>query len=97
MLIRIVRMTFRPEAVPDFLAIFRSNKDKIRAFAGCQHLELLHDLDQPAVFITHSHWASAEALENYRQSALFQQTWAATKLLFADRPLAFSGQPVPAP
>ncbi|MCU0448591.1 MAG: antibiotic biosynthesis monooxygenase [Bernardetiaceae bacterium] len=97
MLVRIVRMTFRPDAVAAFLEIFRSSKDKIRAFEGCQHLELLRDLDQPTVFITHSHWTGPEALEKYRQSALFQQTWAATKLLFADRPLAFSGQQVPTP
>ncbi len=90
MLIRIVRMTFRPDGVEAFLNIFHRSKDKIRAFEGCLHLELLRDLDNPAIFTTYSHWTGPEALEAYRQSALFQTTWAATKVLFADKPLAFS-------
>lgn len=90
MLIRIVRMTFQKEKVEDFLAIFASSKDKIRNFEGCLHLELLRDAEQPHIFTTYSHWESEQALEKYRQSTLFQATWAATKPLFADKPLAFS-------
>lgn len=63
MLIRIVRMTFRPEAVAEFGEIFNASKQHIRAFAGCRRLELLRDLDQPHVFCTYSHWDSPEALE----------------------------------
>lgn len=90
MLIRIVRMTFQKEKVEDFLAIFSESKDKIRNFQGCLHLELLRDAEHPYIFMTYSHWDSEQSLEKYRQSALFQTTWAATKLLFADKPLAFS-------
>jgi quinol monooxygenase YgiN len=90
MLIRIVRMTFQESKTADFLAIFDQSKQKIRTFPGCRHLELLRDLDQPAVYVTYSHWESPEALEQYRRSALFKTTWAATKLLFADRATAFS-------
>ncbi len=90
MLVRIVRMTFQPDKIDDFLAIFNSTKDKIRGFAGCQHLELLQDSGNTAVFITYSHWTDSNALENYRNSALFQATWATTKALFADKPVAFS-------
>jgi len=90
MLIRIVRMTFQPEKVDDFLAIFHQSKEKIRNFEGCQHLELWQDLDTPNVLTTHSHWHGTEALEKYRQSDLFKTTWAATKVLFADKPQAFS-------
>jgi heme oxygenase (mycobilin-producing) len=92
MLIRIVRMTFQPEKVSDFLAIFESSKHKIRNFEGCNHLELLRDLDYPHIFSTYSLWESPEALENYRQSELFKATWAATKLLFAEKPFAFSNE-----
>ncbi|TAH22205.1 MAG: antibiotic biosynthesis monooxygenase [Cytophagales bacterium] len=92
MLIRIVRMTFQDEKVADFLRIFESSKDKIRHFEGCSHLELLRDLDYPHVFSTYSHWENEQALEKYRQSELFRNTWAATKILFADKPLAFSHQ-----
>ncbi|MCS6820417.1 MAG: antibiotic biosynthesis monooxygenase [Microscillaceae bacterium] len=90
MLVRIVRMTFQPEKVEQFLEIFHSSKQKIKAFEGCLYLELLQDAEQPNVFCTYSRWQSAEYLEKYRQSELFQTTWAATKVLFADRPQAFS-------
>ncbi len=92
MLIRIVRMTFQPGKLAEFEAIFATAKAQIRAFPGCAFLELWQDLDNPTVRITHSHWESAEALEAYRHSELFRTTWAATKVLFSGRPLAFSAQ-----
>ncbi|MCU0338611.1 MAG: antibiotic biosynthesis monooxygenase [Spirosomaceae bacterium] len=92
MLIRIVRMTFQPDKVADFLAIFEASKHKIRAVAGCQQLQLLRDTDTPNVLMTYSLWTHADALEAYRASALFQSTWAQTKVLFADKPVAFSSE-----
>ena len=83
-------MSFQPEKVADFLMIFEASKAKIRAMPGCQHLELLRDLDQPHIFVTHSHWDNADALNAYRHSDLFIETWAKTKVLFAEKPLAFS-------
>ncbi len=91
MLVRIVRMTFRPDALSDFHAIFDRSKQPIRSFPGNRHLELLGDPDNPAVRMTYSLWDNADALEAYRQSELFRQTWAATKALFAERATAFSG------
>ena len=85
-------MTFQEEKISDFLAIFNASKHKIRQFEGCQHLELLRDLTQPNILMTYSFWENEAALESYRQSALFQTTWAATKLLFADKPVAFSSE-----
>lgn len=90
MLIRIVRMTFQEDKLADFTAIFNDSKDRIRQFPGCRHLELLSDLDQPAVRLTYSLWDGPDALEAYRRSELFRTTWAATKVLFADKPVAFS-------
>jgi quinol monooxygenase YgiN len=90
MIVRIVRMTFHPEKVEEFIEIFRSSKNFIRSFEGCVYVELWRDAQMPNVFATHSHWESLEALERYRQSDLFQRTWAKTKPLFADKPLAFS-------
>ena len=95
MLIRIVRMTFQPDKLAKFETIFSASRDKIRAFPGCLHLELWHDPDNPTVRITHSHWESADALEAYRNSALFRTTWAATKPLFAGKPVAFSATKTP--
>ena len=90
MLIRIVRMTFQEDKTDTFLALFTSVKHQIRSFPGCQHLELLRDLDNPTVYVTYSYWHSPDALENYRQSDLFKITWAVTKILFAEKAIAFS-------
>jgi quinol monooxygenase YgiN len=94
MLIRIVRMSFRPEAVPTFLELFRNSQDQIRQMPGCCFLELWQDADQPSIYCTHSHWESVEALNNYRHSELFGQVWPATKALFAVPAQAFSIQQV---
>ena len=84
-------MTFEPTASPQFLEIFAHSKDKIRAFPGCQHLELWRcTAPNEHTFMTHSHWDSEAALETYRHSALFKSTWAKTKVLFAERPQAWS-------
>lgn len=92
MLTRIVRMTFQADKLPEFHAIFDRSKHHIRSFPGNRHLELLSDPANPAVRMTYSLWDSADALESYRQSELFRTTWAATKALFADRSMAFSGE-----
>lgn len=94
MLIRIVRMTFIPERVAEFLQLFRESEDSIRQMPGCLFLELWQDADQPHVYCTHSHWASAQALQVYRRSELFGRVWPATKALFAAPALAFSVGPV---
>jgi quinol monooxygenase YgiN len=90
MLIRLVRMTFAPDTVEAFLDRFEQTAPQIRAFPGCHHLELWRDADAPAVFTTHSHWESEEALEQYRHSDLFQSTWSDVKPLFDARPRAHS-------
>lgn len=94
MLTRIVRMTFQDDKLSEFHAIFDRSKHHIRAFPGNRHLELLSDPANPAVRMTYSLWDSADALEAYRQSELFRNTWAATKALFAERALAFSGEKI---
>lgn len=90
MLVRLVRMTFRPDALPAFLERFDRSAPHIRAFPGCRHLELWQDIRYPNVVTTYSLWADDEALERYRRSDLFRQTWAETKPLFAGPPEAFS-------
>ncbi|WP_161890671.1 putative quinol monooxygenase [Pontibacter russatus] len=90
MLIRIVRMTFRLEKTGEFLEIFRRSRPHIRAFDGCQHVELLQDLHHPNIYSTYSLWESEEHLNAYRGSALFGQVWPATNAHFADKPQAWS-------
>ncbi|HRI58627.1 MAG TPA: antibiotic biosynthesis monooxygenase, partial [Saprospiraceae bacterium] len=84
MIKRIVKMIFREESVETFLHdVFEHSKDRIRAFPGCRHMELLRNLQQPNILFTLSYWDDEAALEAYRQSELFQTTWAKTKVLFA--------------
>ncbi|MEP3389677.1 MAG: antibiotic biosynthesis monooxygenase family protein [Reichenbachiella sp.] len=90
MIIRIVRMTFKEEAVAQFLKIFDSSKEKIRSFPGCQHLQLLADAHATNVFSTYSIWEREEDLNEYRNSALFGQVWPETKQLFEAPPVAHS-------
>ena len=90
MLKRMVKMTFQKERIADFLDIFENSKNLIRNFPGCQHLELLHQEGQPEVMFTFSIWDGPEALEAYRQSDLFRNTWSKTKVLFAGKPEAWS-------
>lgn len=87
-------MTFRPEAVEEFKALFHATKDRIAAMPGCSHVELLQDVDNPCIFFTFSLWDAPADLEAYRQSALFAGVWAKTKLLFAAKPEAWSTQMV---
>lgn len=92
MLIRIVRMTFKPEEVSSFLENFEANKSFIRNFPGCQHLELWQDENQKNIFMTYSHWESEESLDQYRDSELFKTVWSFTKALFSEKPKAFSSK-----
>lgn len=92
MLIRIVRMTFRTDAVDAFLENFELNKNSIRNFPGCTHLELWEDPTSKNIFMTYSHWDSEEALNQYRDSELFKSVWSFTKALFSEKPIAFSSK-----
>ena len=90
MITRIVRMVFHPDKVDDFLGTFSASKQLIRNFPGVHHLELHRDASQRNVFYTYSKWENQEALEAYRHSELFKGIWAKTRVLFADKPKAYS-------
>jgi heme-degrading monooxygenase HmoA len=90
MIIRIVRMHFTEAGVSEFLDIFNANKERIRSFPGCSHLQLLKDVDDPNTYSTLSYWDSEQSLENYRKSELFGSVWGRVKTLFAERSQAFS-------
>ena len=94
MIIRVVRMTFQPDRLLDFLRLFEASEVSIRQATGCRHLELWQDTEQPNVYCTYSHWDSVAALDAYRRSALFGQIWPVTKALFMAPPVAFSVQQV---
>ncbi|WP_190808482.1 putative quinol monooxygenase [Flagellimonas sp. S3867] len=90
MLIRIVKLTFKPENIPSFEQIFETTKSKITDFEGCSMVELYQDLKNPCVFFTYSFWDNESDLENYRTSDFFKGVWGKTKLLFAEKPEAWS-------
>lgn len=83
-------MSFRPEEVPAFKAIFETNWPSIRGFSGCSHVELLQDENDTTVFFTYSLWESEKHLNAYRDSELFGRVWGAARLLFRDKPQAWS-------
>ena len=90
MITRIVKMTFNPHQIEEFLKLFNENKNKIAGFEGCTHLELLNDINDINVFFTYSHWKDESYLEAYRNSDLFKGVWQQTKLLFAAKPEAWT-------
>ena len=83
-------MSFQPEKIQDFLSTFNAHKVKIKNSKGCIHLELLRDKNNSHVFFTYSYWNDEQDLEIYRNSDLFKSVWANTKVLFNDKPEAWS-------
>ena len=90
MLVRIVKMSFKSDKIDDFLVNFNDNKGKIRNTKGCSFLELYRDKTNRNIFFTYSYWETTHDLENYRNSNLFKNVWAKTKVLFNDKPEAWS-------
>lgn len=89
-MIRIVKMTFNPDKVDEFLENFNENRQHIRNFEGVEHLELLNDKNDSNIYFTYSIWKSPEYLEKYRHSDLFKAVWAKTKPLFIEKAEAWS-------
>ena len=90
MITRIVKMTFIPEKVDDFLIVFHESASFIRSYPGCIQMQLLNDIHQPNVYYTYSHWESEEHLNHYRNSSLFREIWSKTKVNFAEKAVATS-------
>ena len=97
MLVRIVRMTFRPDRLDAFRSLFEQSAPKIRSAPGCRFLSLLEDARYPNILATYSLWETPEDLERYRASELFRSTWAQTKPHFAAPPVANSFRAVVGP
>lgn len=90
MIVRIVKMVFEPESVTGFVQLFDERKERIRNFEGCTHLELWKESGTENVFFTYSHWVNEQALNHYRFSAFFKETWGLTRALFAQKAEAWS-------
>lgn len=90
MIVRIVKMSFKPENINEFLNLFEQKKQFIKNSTGCSLLELYREQQNSTVFFTYSYWNSKKDLENYRNSELFKDTWKLTKTMFIDKPIAWS-------
>lgn len=89
-ILRIVRLSFKEDKIDDFINIFNTHHSLIEGFSGCFSVKLKRDFYQPNIFYTVSEWESQEALDQYRKSELFVSTWDKTKVLFNDKPQAYS-------
>jgi quinol monooxygenase YgiN len=90
MIIRIVKLTFKENGAEEFLRLFNERKKEIRHFPGCLHLEVWREEEKPDVIFTYSHWESEKALNGYRYSDYFKDTWSKAKPLFAEKAQAWS-------
>ena len=90
MITRIVKLSFKEEYISDFKTIFEESKQKILSQKGCLKAEMLQDVNSKNIFFTYSWWETEQDLNNYRNSELFKGVWAKTKILFNDKPQAWS-------
>ena len=90
MFIRIVKLTLKKENIASLEQIFEETKNFIRNFEGCLFLELYQDRKHPNIFFTYSKWEKEENLDDYRKSEFFRNVWGKTKLLFEEKPEAWS-------
>ena len=94
MIIRIVKLQFQSEKTQDFLALFDSVVTKVNSFPGCYHMHMVRDIQNPNLFFTYSHWENETALNNYRDSDLFQSIWPTIKPWFSQKAEAWSTEKV---
>ena len=83
-------MSFHKENIPAFMENFELMKNHIRNAPGNRFLELYQDKKNPCILFTYSYWETESDLENYKNSALFDEVWTFTKKLFNDKPEAWS-------
>lgn len=85
-------MTFREDAISQFLNLFEEVRWRIRAQPGCHSVTLLQDVRDPRIMFTYSIWDDESALSDYRQTPLFVETWKRTKSLFSEKAQAWSAE-----
>jgi quinol monooxygenase YgiN len=90
MITRVVKLSFKPENIQAFQAIFAETKQQIEQFKGCIGVKGFQDSKQPELFFTISQWESEMDLNAYRNSAFFESVWSRTKALFNDKPAAWT-------
>jgi quinol monooxygenase YgiN len=94
MIIRIVKLKFQKDKVADFLNLFDNVVTKVNTYPGCQQMHMVRDLNDETLFFTYSVWENTTALENYRNSPLFQTIWPQIKSWFSEKAEAWSTEKV---
>lgn len=89
-MIRIVKLTFEEDRINEFISFFDTIKLKVASYEGCNGMRLLQDKKYPHVVFTYSDWESEEALNEYRNSETFANTWKKIKPWFAQKAEAWS-------
>lgn len=87
---RLVKLTFKPDKVDDFISIYNKRNPYANQIDGCKHVELWRSHKSENVLFTLSIWENEEALESYRRSDFFRTTWSLTKALFEQKAEAWS-------
>ena len=90
MIVRIVKMSFKEDEIVNFLIVFKKQKEFISSFEGCTHLDLLRDKNNSNIFFTYSYWKDEKYLAIYKQSDFFKNIWSKVKLMFNEKPMAWS-------
>lgn len=92
MIVRLVALKIQLDKVEEFKQFFGTIYDGIRAAQGCLSLRVVADLEGLGEFFTVSEWESAAALEAYKNTAFFRETWPRVKTFLRDKPWAQSFQ-----
>lgn len=90
MITRIVKMVFQEDKTDIFKEFSKTIVNKIASSKGCHKVNILQDKNNKNTFFSYSLWDSEDDLNNYRSSELFIDIWSKTKVMFADKPLAWS-------
>lgn len=85
--VRVVRLSFCPEHVVQFMDLFEEFKARIAGHPGCRFVYLLRCGE---TFFTISGWNRPEDLETYRTSSLFGAVWKKTRSWLSEPAQAWS-------
>lgn len=92
MIYRIVKLHFETNKIDSFLELFEDVVAKVNNQPGCIEMYMTQDLQNPAIFITHSKWETEHDLNKYRNSDLFKTIWPTIKPWFENKAEAWSMQ-----
>ena len=93
-MLRIVKMSFDNDRTAGFIDHFNKIKPTIESMPGCMGVKLLKDIAHPNIYFTYSEWVDENALNAYRETPFFSETWATVKKWFIDKPEAWSVEQV---